>query len=79
MYNSKEQIQDLIRHTEFKLRQFDDEKLKSENTRKVYYRLLIEKAAYKKELETSDTNKFIEFVKKNIRKIKNKKLICDSF
>ena len=79
MNKTKEKLQDLIWHAEFKLKQYTDEKLESENARKVYYRTLIEKAEYKKELELMDRNKFVEFVKQTVRKIRNQKLICDSF
>ncbi len=79
MNKTKEKLQDLIWHAEFKLKQYTDEKLESEKARSVYYRTLIEKAKYKKELELMDRNEFAEFVKKTVRKIKNEKLICDSF
>ena len=79
MNKTKEKLQDLIWHAEFKLKQFDADKLESENARKVYYRTLIEKAKYKKELELLDRNEVLEFVKKTVRKIRKQKLICDSF
>ncbi len=79
MNKTKEKLQDLIWHAQFKLKQYNEEKLESENARKVYYRTLIEKAKYKKELELLDQNEAVEFIKKTVRKIRNKKLICDSF
>ena len=79
MNKTKEKLQDLIWHAEFKLKQYTEDKLESENARKVYYRTLIEKAKYKKELELLDRNETFEFLKKTVRKIKNQKLICDTF
>ena len=79
MNETKEQLEKSIKLAKYRLKQFSAEKLTSESANVVFNRLLIEKAVMTKELENLKIGNSQSFIKKLIRKITKKTLICDRF
>ena len=79
MNETQEQLEKSIKLANHRLKQFSEEKLTSEAANIVFNKLLIEKAVMVKKLENLHENKLKSFVKKVIRKVTKKTLICDRF
>ncbi len=79
MNEIKERIEKSVKLLSYKIQNFDEEKLKTEEGNIEYNRLIVKKAVLADKLKYKPENPIKLFVQKLMRKAKGKTLICDRF
>ena len=79
MENSNEQTQKTVNFLAYKIKNFDEEKLKTDEGNEEYNRLIVKKAVLAQKLKSVKKSFFRSFIDKIMRKTKGKTLICDRF
>ena len=79
MKYTNEQTQKTVNFLAYKIKNFDEEKLKTTEGNEEYNRLIVKKAVLAQKLKTKRISPFQSFIQRLIRKAKGKTLICDRF
>ncbi|MCR4880955.1 MAG: hypothetical protein K6A44_03275 [bacterium] len=79
MNEIKERIEKSVKLLSYKIKNFDEEKLKTEEGNIEYNKMIVKKAVLADKLKPQKKSSLHSFWQKLIRKAKGKTLICDRF
>ena len=79
MSELKEQLEKTVNFLKYKIKNFDKDRLLSEEGNEEYNRLIVQKAVISHKLKSHKISHSHSFIKKIIRKFSGKTLICDRF
>ena len=79
MSELKERLEKTVNFLKYKIKNFDKEKLLTEEGNEEYNRLIVQKAVVAHELKYKKNKQPHAFIRKIIRKFSGKTLICDRF
>ena len=79
MNEIKERIEKSVKLLAYKIKNFDEEKLKTEEGNIEYNKLIVKKAVLADKLKYKPESPLKSFLRKLVRKVKGKTLICDRF
>lgn len=79
MNEFKEHLEKSVKLLAYRIKNFDEEKLETEEGNIEYNKLIVQKAVLSQKLKYQQANPICSFAQKIMRKMTKKTLICDRF